>query len=553
MALLVHAGAAGQVASGANWDGHLIWALPFDNNSAQPGLDWIGASFPDILNQRLSSAGFLTIRREDRRYAWKHLGLPAGFHPTLATTYRLAQTLDADYVILGSYTVAQGRIVATARVLAMHGLRIQAPLQEQGDLAQLLTVENTLAWRVAKQIDPSLQLDKQTFVAASHDLRLDAFENYIRGETEPGSDEQISHLSKAVAISPNYIQAWLALGNAYFASQQYQQAEAAYAKVPRGNRLSLEALFYSGLSYLYTGNYAKAQAKFSTIASVLPMPEVLNDEGVAINRRGQDGTALFQRVVELNPQNADSWFNLAVSLRRRKNYAAALKVVDRCLELHPEDEEAQNLKKNLQELLHAPIPVDADVAATSAAANSAALAAQQAAPAGQPASAAAAAAETPAYEPLERIARSYDESSFRQAAFEMEQMNALKLRSMPPAQQAKLLNQQGTAYVRDGLLLEAERQFQLALAADPKSSAAFAGLAQVHEYVGDPVTARQEANTSLELQPNVASYLVLARLAVGQRDWPGAREYVAKALQLDPKNSAAKGILQAVDMQQGKP
>ena len=60
-------------------------------------------------------------------------------------------------------------------------------------------------------------------------------------------------------------------------------------------------MFYSGLSDLYTGNYTSAQASFASIASVLPLPEVLNNEGIAFNRRGQNGTAFFKRVVEMDP------------------------------------------------------------------------------------------------------------------------------------------------------------------------------------------------------------------------------------------------------------
>ena len=37
-------------------------------------------------------------------------------------------------------------------------------------------------------------------------------------------------------------------------------------------------------------------------------------------------------------------------------------------------------------------------------------------------------ATSPDYEPLERIARTYDVSSLRQGAFALEQMNAMKLR-----------------------------------------------------------------------------------------------------------------------------
>ena len=564
-----------QSTADSGWDGHLVWVLPFENNSSQAGLDWIGASFPDILDQRLTSAGFLTIRREDRRYAMQHLGLPADFHPTQATAYRIAQTLDADYVVFGNYTVARDRITATVRAMEMRGPSMGPTLEEQGNLDQLINIEDELAWKIAMQINPTLNLDEQTFLAASRDLRLDAFENYIRGLVEPSVEERIGHLNKAVQISPGYVQAWFALGQAYFENQQYEQAEAAFIKIPKGGRLSLEAMFYAGLSYLYTGNYAGAQADFAAIASVLPMPEVLNNEGIAVNRRGQNGTAFFQRIVEMDPQSPDYWFNLAVSERRQKNYTAALNAVARSLALRPQDQEAQNLRRNLTILKDDPsslVPSQATAAekdgseketisgsedssqAGSASATSnpgtSAATPDEAATSSAQASSDAASAD---YEPLERIARAYDESSLRQGAFAIEQMNAMKLHSLPPAERARRLCQQGREYVNDGLLLEAERQFQLAVAADPNSAAAYAGLSEVHEYVGSVKIAQQEANKSLQTQPNAAAYLVLARIALSQRSLPDARKNVDEALRLEPNNSAAKGILQAIQAQQGQP
>jgi tetratricopeptide (TPR) repeat protein len=558
-------------ANEADWDGHLVWVLPFENNSTQPGLDWIGASFPDILDSRLSSAGFLTIRREDRRYAMQHLGLPADFHPTQATAYRIAQTLDADYVVFGNYTVTNSRIRAAARVLDMHGPSMGATLEQEGNLDQLINIEDELAWKVAMQIDPKLNLEEQTFLAASRDLRLDAFENYIRGLVEPGIEERIGHLAKAVQLSPGYVQAWFALGLAYFDNQQYEQAQAAFAKVPKGGRLSLEAMFYSGLSDLYTGNYASAQTAFASIASVLPLPEVLNNEGIAFNRRGQNGTAFFKRVVEMDPQSADYWFNLAVSERRQKNYTAALNAVAHSLTIHPQDEEAQNLRKNLLMLKSGQLTASPAKPAAAGANGATDQAASDAADdqadsnevakdnqdtnstksaSGSTSASTGSDAASPDYEPLERIARAYDESSLRQGAFALEQMNAMKLRSMPPAERAQRLCQQGRTYVNDGLLLEAERQFQLALAADPSSSAAYAGLAEVHEYAGSMKIAQQEATKSLQVQPNAAAYLVLARIALSQHALPDARINIDNALRLEPNNTAAKGILQAIQAQQ---
>ncbi len=454
----------------------------------------------------------------------------------------------------------------------MHGPSMGTTLQQEGNLDQLINIEDELAWKTAMQIDPKLNLEEQTFLAASRDLRLDAFENSIRGLAEPGIDERIGHLTKAVLISPGYVQAWFALGLAYFDNQQYDQAQPAFAKVPKGGRLSLEAMFYSGLSDLYTGNYASAQTSFASIASVLPLPEVLNNEGIAFNRRGQNGTAFFKRVVEIDPQSADYWFNLAVSERRQRNYAAALNAVARCLTIHPQDEEAQNLRKNLTMLKSGQLT---DTPAKPAAAKTNVQTADQAASdaaddqansdevakdkpdaqntqsaSGATAAPAGSDATSPDYEPLERIARTYDESSLRQGAFALEQMNAMKLRSLPPAERAQRLCQQGRTYVNDGLLLEAERQFQLALAADPNSSAAYSGLAEVHEYAGSMKIAQQEAAKSLQMQPNAAAYMVLARIALSQHALPDARNNIDGALRLEPNNTAAKGIMQAIQAQQ---
>jgi Tfp pilus assembly protein PilF len=306
---------------------------------------------------------------------------------------------------------------------------------------------------------------------------------------------------------------------------------------------------------------------------------VLNNEGIAFNRRGQNGTAFFKRVVEMDPQSADYWFNLAVSERRQKNYTAALNAVAHCLTIHPQDEEAQNLRKNLTMLKSGQLtdaPAKPAVTRTDASTDQATADDQSPADAAddlpdtdelardkpqakkpQSASSSTSAssgsdATSPDYEPLERIARTYDESSLRQGAFALEQVNAMKLRSLPPAERAQRLCQQGRAYVNDGLLLEAERQFQLALAADPNSSNAYAGLAEVHEYAGSINIAKQEATRSLQLQPNAAAYLVLARIELSQHALPDARNNIDSALRLEPNNTAAKGILQAIQAQQAQ-
>ena len=163
-----------QGGNGADKDpgGRVVLVLPFENRSGQANLNWIGDSFPDTLNQRLGSAGFLTISRDDREFALDHLGLPVDFRPTRATTVRIAQNLDADYVIVGSFNVVNptepnARILVQAQVLEIKQLRLSPPLEDSSELPRLFDIENAIAWKVARQIDPHFTVAEQTFLGAS--------------------------------------------------------------------------------------------------------------------------------------------------------------------------------------------------------------------------------------------------------------------------------------------------------------------------------------------------------------------------------------------------
>ena len=126
--------------------GRLLLVLPFDNRTDQPNLDWISEAVPEVLNRRLASAGFMPISRDDRLYALDHLGLPPTFQPSRASAIRLAQTLDADYVIVGSFSTSGSRFQAKAQILKMDALHMSAPIQEEADMTHLLDVLNSLAW-----------------------------------------------------------------------------------------------------------------------------------------------------------------------------------------------------------------------------------------------------------------------------------------------------------------------------------------------------------------------------------------------------------------------
>ena len=488
--------------------GRVVLVLPFDNRSGDPSLNWVADSFPDTLNKRLSSAGFLTISQDDRTFALTHLGLPADFRPSRATTIRIAQQLDANFVVVGNYNVTGERIAIQAKVLSIDSLRFSESLGDGAEIKRLYDAENAIAWKVAHSIDPHLALAEQTFVAASGAVPLPAFENYIRGTDAPSSTERMKRLQAAVAVAPDYSAALLALGKNQYAARDYAAAATTLARVPKSDRLALEANFYTGLARFNSTNYTGAEAAFAFVAERLPLPEVLNDQAVALSRQGKDAAALFQRASAADPNDVDYHYNAAVSLSRRGDTAGVLREADSALKLKPADAEATELRRR----------------------------AMVAAPGTKLASLG------PDFAPVERIRRSYTEASYRQAAFQLEQLRAARLGLLPPAQRAAEYTQLGRESLAQGLLPEAETQFGAALAADATSAEAHAGLAEVRERSGSIPEARTEAASSLKLHPNVAALLVLARLDLAASQLSSSASYVSQALQLEPSNAAAQAL-----------
>jgi tetratricopeptide (TPR) repeat protein len=313
----------------------------------------------------------------------------------------------------------------------------------------------------------------------------------------------------------------MALGREDYNGQEYEQAAAAFARVGRDDPKlqgpdALQAGFYRGLSLLFSGNYPKAEQAFGAVAQVLPLAEVVNNQGVAASRQGHDAIALFRQAVASDPNAPDYHFNLAVNLKRHGDAAEALTELAACLKSRPSDSEAQALEESWKNP-EAQQGADAEA---------------------KP-------------DPLERIARSFDAVAFRQAAQMLDQVDEARLTALPPEQRAEKLASQAKDYLDRGLLLEAERLYQTALASDDRVAAVHAGLAEIRERTGDKDNARKEARTSLELVPTVQAYLVMGRLDVAAGHLDEASYDMSEALKIEPGNRAAQELQQQVEAKRG--
>lgn len=497
--------------------------MPFENQSSAPGLEWISEAFPEVLSQRMSSSRLYVVSRDDRTYAFDHSGIPLTVVPSRATVYHIAEQMDTDYVVLGSYTFDGKTFAAQAQLLDMKKLHLYPMVSSSGALTNLIDLQSTLAWELLQQMPVHPTMTREQFLKASPPIRLDAFENYVRGLLATSQQQRIHYFREAVKLNPNYTIAMLDLGKTYYDSHEYEAASTWFSRIPKTDPTAGEANFLLGISEFYRGNFDKAFAAFSYLATRLPLPEVYNNLGVVEARRGHRGSAVeyFAKAVNADPNDADYRFNLAVAQFKNGDSNAASRQLKDELQQRPTDGEAKNLLDMIGRGLTVPPPPPANP---------------------PPAAANALLPASQLHLPLERIKRNYDEASYRQLEMEINNFAEARLAKAGGHEHSAYHVQRGNQLLAQNMPDEAEAQFRSAISADYGNAAAHAQLAILLEKKGDVSNARAEAQTSVRLKPNVDGYLVLARLDLKQNQPQSATSELDHALALEPTNASALAL-----------
>ena len=498
--------------------GQTLVVFPFENASSAPGLAWISEAFPEILGQRLALPTLYVRGREERLRAYDRAGIPVGVHPSRAALYRMAEQLDVDYVVFGQYNYDGSRLTATAQLLDMRREKLLPAINASGLLVELINLQTGLAWDLLHQLQPDLSITREAFVAGFPSVRLDAFEQYVRGIIATAASEKIGHFMEAVRIDPAYSDAWLQLGKTYFVERQYAQAISALSHVPGTLPLAGEANFYIGLAAYYQGDFAKAESAFNFVSARLPLPEISNNLGVVSARRGKKSAAeFFQRAVQFDPAEPDYHFNLALEMYRAGDTNGAARELRETLKLRPSDTEAKSLYERIT-------PASAV----------------------RPSTAASTLTNASSKLPLERMKRNYDENSFRQLEMQIQTVAEQRLAKTDACTHARFHVARGEDLLSRGFTSEAEREFREAISLDRGNAQAHVGLARVLENNTDTAAARSEAEAALRLKQSADPWLVLARLDLRENRTDTAAVNVNKALQLEPSNAAAQALKRAV-------
>jgi len=514
--------------------------FPFENAGPSGRYDWLGEGFEELTIERLSDAGLVVFSRDERLAALERYGLPASGTYSRAMMLHVAEDLDADFVLFGSYATDGKTLRMDARLLRIHPPALLPPASADTPLDDLLAAHMNAVWRLVAEADPGYPLSLAEFTRRQRPLRLDAFEYYIRGLLAQEDEQKIHDQREAERLDPGWSEPAFALSEVYFARRDCDDAVSWLARIPSAADQSLEAGFLTGVCDLFQSQPERAATVFQSLKDRLDreyggayeLPEILNDLAVADDRSGKPALSdpLLESARRLDPDDSDYDFNLALAKVRENDPGAAVALLRQILARDPEDGEARTLLVTALERSGQHDAAAAEIAATAAE------------PPGKP----VAPLKPAALARLDRVKTHLDSSILKLAAASGPADTGTGSSASGPAGSSGSAShlRRARQLFTAGMLAEAEREFRAAIAENPNDAAAHRGLAEVLRRQDRSDQAIGELRVSLSLRETAAAHADLGRLYLEEQKPNLARPELERALQLAPGYTPALQLLQ---------
>jgi len=517
--------------------------FPFENAGASPRLDWLGEGLEELTIQRLSAAGQQVYSHAGRTGELERSGLPPNAKLSRASMLRIAQNLDADFVVFGRFTSDGQSLSVESQILRVNPARLLAAVRETGPLDSLMDLHLRLLWRLLSANDHTYSRSLEEFSKAQRPLRLDAFEHYARGLLAIDDDARLRELREAARLEPEWPDPDFAIADAYYARHDCDSALIWFAKVPKSHDRYVEAVFATGVCRLQMNQPDRAEEVFTSLQEALrnnlvsgaDLPEILNNLALARARQGKAQAAMsdLRRAAELDPDEDDYPFNLGLLALGASEFAAAADYFREASGREPDS--AENRALTILSLEKAGKKAEADEERESAG--------ETFGPDALPVIHLD--AKDPKKDVLTRLERVRTEMDTTALRLEIVSAgDAANAAAAAGADTPAAHIRRGRQELSAGRVDAAESEFRAALGSDAGNASAHNGLAEVYRRRGELDDSAKELQASLEIRDSAAVRTTLARVYLAQKKPEMARVEAERALKLAPKYADAKELLE---------
>jgi Tfp pilus assembly protein PilF len=297
--------------------GDRIVVLPFDNQTGETSLYWIGEAFAIGLTDHLLAAGFDAVEADRRREALVEIGLGNDAPVTLASAILLARRLNATAGLVGEVRLlADHRVEVSGHLIHVDERDLDEPVTLAGAINDLHALQNRFARAVMPRRDGRRGYAQVPPLEALGTVPLSSFELYVKAVSAADADRRRELLDGALEADPLYDAALVE--RARLALDE-GRAQDAFVWL---DRVQVEEMPFPERFWLVRGEAAAA----------------IGDRGSAVD--------LFQKALRARPLPA-AHFRLGAVLARQGKLVEARREVEAGLVLDPHNLEGVELREAL--------------------------------------------------------------------------------------------------------------------------------------------------------------------------------------------------------------
>jgi TolB-like protein/DNA-binding winged helix-turn-helix (wHTH) protein len=318
--------------------------LPLENLSGDPSQEYLADGMTDELITGLGQIGALRVISRITAMQYKNTRKPLP---------QIARELNVDAVIEGSVVRLGDKVRIAAQL-------IEAPADKQlwahsyeGDMRDILGLQNQVASSVAEQIRLNLTSKEQTHLADTRQVNPQAYEAFLKGyffdQNSPEAEQKsLQYFRQASELDPKFARAYVGIARSYNflagwgvvpTGEATAAADAAVAKALELDPELGEA--YSERAWtlmLYHWDFPGAERDFRHALELEPGTSSIH-EGYAIYSvtigRFDEGVQEIKRARDLDPLSLIVNTDYCVVLRFARQYKNAIAQCKATLELDP--------------------------------------------------------------------------------------------------------------------------------------------------------------------------------------------------------------------------
>ena len=195
--------------------------LPLENLSGDASQDYFAEGMTDELITHLGQISALRVISRASVMTYKNVRKPLA---------EIARELNVEAVVEGSVLRSGDRVRITAQLIELPADRHMWAQSYEGDLRDMLTLQNTVARAIAEQIRATLNRQEKAALEKSKAVNPEAYEAYLKGRyfwnkrTGDGLKKAVDYFSLAVEKDPNYAEAYSGLADSYALSGDWEYA-----------------------------------------------------------------------------------------------------------------------------------------------------------------------------------------------------------------------------------------------------------------------------------------------------------------------------------------